>query len=83
MKNDEKIIFRLAKIDDAEKLVEIYAPYVKNTNITFEYEVPIIDEFKQRITKIMSKFPYIVACIGDEIVGYTYASTFRERQAYN
>ena len=31
----------------------------------------------------MSKFPYIVACIGDEIVGYTYASTFRERQAYN
>ena len=51
MKNDEKIIFRLAKIDDAEKLVEIYAPYVKNTNITFEYEVPIIDEFKQRITK--------------------------------
>ena len=82
MKNDEKIIFRLAKIDDAEKLVEIYAPYVKNTNITFEYEVPIIDEFKQRITKIMSKFPYILACIGDEIVGYTYASTFRERQAY-
>lgn len=83
MKNDEKIIFRLAKTDDAEKLVEIYAPYVKNTNITFEYEVPTIDEFKQRITKIMSKFPYIVACIGDEIVGYTYASTFRERQAYN
>lgn len=78
MKNDEKIIFRLAKIDDAEKLVEIYAPYVKNTNITFEYEVPIIDEFKQRITKIMSKFPYILACIGDEIVGYTYASTFRD-----
>ena len=38
MKNDEKIIFRLAKIDDAEKLVEIYAPYVKNTNITFEYK---------------------------------------------
>lgn len=35
MKNNEKIIFRLAKIDDAEKLVEIYAPYVKNTNITF------------------------------------------------
>ena len=60
MKNNEKIIFRLAKIDDAEKLVEIYAPYVKNTNITFEYEVPTIDEFKQRITKIMSKFPYIV-----------------------
>ena len=83
MKNNEKIIFRLAKTDDAEKLVEIYAPYVKNTNITFEYEVPTIDEFKQRITKIMSKFPYIVACIGDEIVGYTYASTFRERQAYN
>ena len=64
MKNDEKIIFSFQpKIDDAEKLVEIYAPYVKNTNITFEYEVPIIDEFKQRITKIMSKFPYILAVL--------------------
>lgn len=80
---NEQLYFRLAKEDDAEKLVEIYAPYVKNTNITFEYEVPTANEFKQRITKTMSKFPYIVACIDDNIIGYTYASTFRERVAYN
>lgn len=80
---NKQLYFRLVKEDDAEKLVEIYAPYVRDTNITFEYEVPTVDEFKQRITKIVSKFPYIVACINNEIVGYTYASTFRERVAYN
>lgn len=78
MDSIKSIVFRLVRIDDAEKLVEIYAPYVENTNITFEYEVPTIEEFKKRINKITPKFPYIVACIGDEIVGYTYASTFRE-----
>lgn len=83
MKKDKNVIFRLAKIDDAEKLVEIYTPYVKNTNITFEYTVPTIEEFRQRIVKIIKKYPYIVACINDEIVGYTYATTFRERVAYN
>lgn len=83
MDSIKSIVFRLVRIDDAEKLVEIYAPYVENTNITFEYEVPTIEEFKKRINKITPKFPYIVACIGDEIVGYTYASTFRERRAYN
>ena len=72
----DKIRFRLAGADDAEKLLEVYAPYVENTNISFECEVPTVEEFKQRIEKISAKFPYIVALINDEIVGYAYASTF-------
>lgn len=33
---------RLAKPSDARSLLDIYAPYVENTAITFEYEVPTI-----------------------------------------
>lgn len=34
------IVIRVAALDDAEELLEIYAPYVRETAITFEYEVP-------------------------------------------
>jgi len=37
MTNDLEI--RIATVDDAKALLEIYSPYVKNTAITFEYEV--------------------------------------------
>ncbi len=71
-------------IDDAKELLEIYAPYVKDTAITFEYEVPNLTEFESRIRNISSKFPYIKAV--DEngnILGYAYASTFKGRSAYD
>ncbi|WP_303691545.1 GNAT family N-acetyltransferase [Megamonas hypermegale] len=79
----DKIRFRLAHADDAEKLLDVYAPYVENTNISFEYEVPTEEEFRQRIEKISAKFPYIVALVNGEIVGYAYASTFRTKAAYD
>lgn len=77
------IKFRLAQLSDAEDLLNIYAPYVKNTDITYEYEVPSIDEFRRRMENVLSKFPYIVAIVDDKIAGYVYASTFRQRVAYN
>ena len=40
---------RIASLDDAEELLKIYAPYVEQTAITFEYEVPDIEEFTNRI----------------------------------
>ena len=36
-------------IADAEELLAIYAPYVEETAISFEYEVPSVDEFRNRI----------------------------------
>ena len=39
-------------VEDAEELLEIYAPYVENTAITFEYDTPALDEFKYRIRTI-------------------------------
>ena len=73
---------RIAGGEDAEKLLAIYAPYVENTAITFEYEVPSIEEFRERIEHTLSRYPYLVAERGGEILGYAYASAFKERAAY-
>ena len=73
---------RVADIQDAAALLDIYAPYVENTAITFEYTVPTVREFEHRISNTLQIYPYLVAEIDDEIVGYTYASPFRERTAY-
>ena len=43
------VIIRPASPEDAEALLSIYAPYVKHTAITFEYEVPSAEEFRKRI----------------------------------
>ena len=44
-----RLSIRVAQIADAKKLLAIYAPYVRETAITFEYEVPTIEEFAVRI----------------------------------
>ena len=41
-------------VKDAKKLLEIYAPYVIDTAITFEYEIPDLEEFRDRIRNISS-----------------------------
>ena len=72
---------RLVKPEDAGRLVEIYAPYVKQTAVTFEYEVPSVAEFRKRIESILKKYPYLVAEQDGEITGYAYAGVFIERPA--
>ena len=75
--------FRLAKKADAQRLLEIYRPYVEKTAITFEYEVPTLEEFENRIEKIGSQFPYLLAIENGKIIGYAYAGAYRERAAYD
>lgn len=77
------MIVRTAKLSDAEDILSIYAPYVELTAITFEYDVPSLDEFKGRIEKTLEKFPYLVAEDEDGIVGYAYAGVFKGRAAYD
>ena len=74
---------RIATPEDAARLVAIYAPYVEQTAITFEYEVPSVEEFAGRIEHILEKYPYLVAEAEGEIVGYAYAGTFKARAAYD
>ena len=52
---------RIATPEDAARLVAIYAPYVENTSITFEYIVPSAEEFADRIRHTLTRYPYLVA----------------------
>lgn len=80
---NEDIFIRVATIDDAKELLEIYVPYVKKTAITFEYEVPSLEEFKTRMKNTLKKYPYIVAEKNGEILGYAYTGAFVGRAAYD
>ena len=51
---------RNARIADARRILAIYDFYVKNTAITFEYDTPSLDEFKERMKKTMLRYPYLV-----------------------
>ena len=73
---------RMAGLEDAAALLAIYAPYVRETAITFEYDVPSEKEFAGRIAHTLEKFPYLVAENDGEIVGYAYAGAFHPRAAY-
>lgn len=74
---------RRAAEEDAEELLAIYAPYVEDTVITFEYLVPTVEEFRRRIAHTLQKYPYIVAERDGEILGYAYTGAFKERAAYD
>ncbi|MFI3208277.1 MAG: N-acetyltransferase family protein [Eubacteriales bacterium] len=75
-------VVRVAEEKDMERLTEIYAHYVENTHVSFEYVPPSVEEFTGRYVEIIKKFPYLVAEYAGEIVGYAYANTFKVRKAY-
>lgn len=74
---------RDASLEDAESILQIYDYYVKNTAITFEYETPGLEEFKQRMRDIMQRYPYLVILQDGVIRGYAYARAFVGRAAYD
>ena len=75
-------MIRMAMASDSKEILKIYAPYIKDTAISFETEVPTIVEFSLRIQMITKQYPFLVYTIDNEIVGYAYASRHRERAAY-
>ena len=77
------IFIRDARLEDAACILEIYAYYVEHTVITFEYDVPSLEEFKTRMRHTMEKYPYIVIERDGVIEGYAYAGSFVGRSAYD
>ena len=78
-----EINIRVATVEDAQQILQIYAPYIEKTAITFEYEVPALEEFRGRIQHTLKKYPYLVAEEAGEIWGYAYTGPFKERAAYD
>ena len=84
MTNDTaEVRIRPAVPEDAGRLLEIYGPYVKQTAVSFEIDVPSEEEFRERITNTLKKYPYLVLEEDGVIRGYTYAGTFVGRAAYD
>ncbi|MBP3272199.1 MAG: N-acetyltransferase [Ruminococcus sp.] len=80
---EKGLIIREAEIDDAERLREIYSYYVTETAVSFEYDVPSVKEFENRIKATKEKYPYFVCEKNGEVVGYTYAGAYSTRSAYS
>lgn len=82
--NKEEIALRAARPEDAAELLRIYAPYVEKTAITFEYTVPTLKDFTNRIRTTLEKYPYIVAeRANSRLMGYAYVGPFHAREAYD
>ncbi len=78
----ENIVIRQATPEDAEAIINIYAGYIRNTTITFEVEVPTIEEFQKRMEQIQTQFPWLVCEIDGVVAGYAYGSKHAQRAAY-
>lgn len=76
------VTLRMACEADVPAMLNIYAPCVSNSVVTFEYEVPTLLEFQQRFLSIASRFPWIVAEMNGQVVGYIYADAPFSRVAY-
>ena len=76
------ITLRPAELKDAEVLVDIYNPYIKETTVTYEYDEITAGEFADRMESVMGKYPYIVAEEDGKILGYAYGSAPFARAAY-
>ena len=77
------LTIRSAAPEDAEKLLEIYAPYVLRTAISFEIALPSPEQFRARIENTLARYPYLVLERDGVLVGYAYAGVFKNRAAYD
>jgi phosphinothricin acetyltransferase len=75
-------VIRPAHAADAPGCLEIYAPIVTDSAVSFETEVPPAGEFAARIERTLRDYPWLVAEAGGRIAGYAYACRHRERAAY-
>jgi phosphinothricin acetyltransferase len=67
---------------DIPGILDIYTPFVRDTAITFEYEVPSLSAFRERFQAVCAQYPWLVAATETQVLGYAYAMRFRERAAY-
>lgn len=76
-------MIRTAATEDAQRLLEIYGYYVETTAISFEYEVPSLKAFAERIAHTLIKYPYLILEEDGIILGYAYAGPLKDRTAYD
>jgi len=75
-------MIRISTVNDAEAFLDIYSPFILNSGITQETEIPRLEEFKKRIENTLANKPWLTAEINGKIAGYAYAGNHRERKGY-
>lgn len=75
-------MIRIATIGDAAGMLEIYAPFILNSGITQETDVPSVNDFQNRIESTLIQRPWLVCEMNGEIAGYAYAGKHRDRRGY-
>lgn len=76
------VTVRLASPEDTNDCKEIYAPYVRDTAVSFEKSPPSTDEFEERITSKLKSYPWLVCDYENTVIGFAYAGGHRGRDAY-
>jgi len=73
---------RLVTPADSPQILAIYNPIIRDTAISFEYDLLSNDAMAERITKYTAQYPWLVCAIDGQIAGYAYGSQHRGRTAY-
>jgi L-amino acid N-acyltransferase YncA len=73
---------RDASEDDAPACAAIYAPYVRETAVSFEAEPPTPAQMAERITAAMLTHAWVVLEDESRVVGYAYGGPHQKRAAY-
>ena len=73
---------RPAVKSDLPAMLAVYAPYVTDTEITFEYEPPSEAAFAARFARVTKYYPWLVLEEEGRILGYAYADRAFEKAAY-
>jgi L-amino acid N-acyltransferase YncA len=75
-------VVRVAALDDAARIAEIYAPAVLERVTSFEVVAPNAEEMGARLTRVLAHYPWLVCELDRRVIGYAYASAHHERAAY-
>ena len=75
-------MIRNVQLIDIPAILNIYAPYVVHTAITFDLEVPSLKEMEERVLSIMKDYPFLVVEEEGIILGYAYGHVFYAKEAY-
>jgi phosphinothricin acetyltransferase len=76
------VAIRMAQPTDAQAILDIYAPYVTDTTITFVSTLPTAEGIRKKMTKIEKHHPYLVCTVDRSVVGFAYADRVRPHEAY-
>lgn len=76
-------MIRNVRAEDGAALAAIYNPYITDLVTSFEIKPVTADEMAERIRRITEHYPWLVYELEGEIVGYAYASRWKEREAYH